>query len=563
MPKFGTQQSGASVEMHHLMCYFYKTGAQNYPTGKELIMGIYLNPGNENFRRALNADIYVDKTMMLDVLNRFIDKGNNYICVSRPRRFGKTIAQNMIAAYYSKGCDSKELFKDLLISTVPEYESRMNRFNVIKIDLNGEYETSEDKDFVISDLLEKLKEDLRDEFPDLTFRNRATVADMMLRVYAKTGETFIVLIDEYDVLVRENVSQKLFREYIGFLNGLFKNDTLRPAISLAYITGILPVVRDKVQSKLNNFKEYTIMDAKELAPFTGFTSDEVEGLCAKYHVDYEECRLWYDGYRQHGLEIYNPESVIESVSSGRFDDYWGKTSTYTVISDRINANFEGMKDDIIRMLSGENTGVRVNRFMNTMKDFKNKDDAFTYLIHTGYLAYNSEDRSCRIPNREIRQEWFFAIEDNSEYKTTDRIIKASKELLKETFSGNEKAVANALDASHINVTSNRSYNNEDALQSAIYLAYIYALNKYTVTKEMTAGKGFADLTYIPVKRESGPAMIIELKRNDSTESALDQIRDRQYFKSLDHYQGNLLLVGINYDENSKTHTCRIEKFRKD
>lgn len=525
-------------------------------------MGIYLNPGNENFADVVNpANIYVDKTMMLDIMNQYIARGNKYVCVSRPRRFGKTIAQNMIAAYYSKGCDSREIFKGKKISQVDGYEDNMNRFNVIQIDLNGEYETAEDKDNFLKNLLRKIKRDMRREFTDIDFDDESLV-DMMLDVHAETGETFIILIDEYDVLVREEVSDGLFREYLALLNGLFKNNTLKPAISLAYITGIMPVVRDKVQSKLNNFKEYTILDAKELAEFIGFTSDEVKELCDKYHIDYDECRQWYDGYSQHGFEIYNPESVIESITSGYFANFWGKTSTYKVIIDRLHANFDGMKDDVIRMMAGDSVDVKVERYMNTMKDFHNKDDAFTYLIHTGYLAYNLEDKTCRIPNNEIRNEWSYAIEDDTNYSTTDRIIKASGDLLKETWAGNADAVAKALDASHINVTSNRSYNNEDALQCAIYLAYFDALNYYTVVREMTAGKGFADLVYIPVKKEGYPAMIIELKKDKTTGAALEQIHEKRYFDSLSHYQGNLLFIGINYDEETKIHTAEIERFVK-
>lgn len=524
-------------------------------------MGIYLNPGNENFQEALRGEVYVDKTMMLDNLNTFMARGNKYICVSRPRRFGKTLAQNMVSAYYSRGCDSAELFSHLKIAAVPGYKDNMNRFHVIQIDMNSEYQSAEIKENTLKNLLRKIKREIRNQFSEIKFHEEDTLSDMMLQVYSQKKETFIILIDEYDVLVREQVSPALFDEYLRFLNGLFKSNTLRPALSLCYITGILPVIRDKVQSKLNNFREYTILDARELAPYVGFTAQEVRELCQKYGVDYEQCRRWYDGYRQHGIEIYNPESVIESVTTGHFYDYWGKTSTYEVISDRIQSNFEGMKDDVIRMLAGENIEVSVGRYTNTMTGFRNRSDAFTYLIHAGYLAYNLEDETCRIPNREIRQEWLYAVEDNSEYRETDRIIKDSKELLRQTMAGNEKAVARALDASHINVTSNRSYNNEDALQSAICLAYIYAVNKYTVVREMTAGKGFADVVFIPFQ-DMDPAMIIELKRNHSAKSALNQIRDKRYFDSLSHYRGNILFVGINYDEKEKTHTCEILRFRK-
>lgn len=308
-------------------------------------MGIYLNPGNENYKRSLASEIFVDKTEMLAKLNRFIETGNNYICVSRPRRFGKTVAQNMIAAYYSKGCNSREMFRNLKIAEV-----------------NG---------------------------------------------------------------------------YDRYLNALFKSNTLRPAISLAYITGILPIVCDRVQSKLNNFREYTMLDAKNLAEYVGFTSGEVEEICREHGMDYKEVQSWYDGYRQHGFEIYNPESVVESVLSDYCDDYWGQTSTYAVISDRIRANFDNTRDDVIRMLSGEDVDVNVTSFLNTMTDFRTEDQAFTYLIHTGYLAYNREDRTCRIPNKEIRQEWYNAIAEDDEYKETDRIIRASKELVKETRRGNK------------------------------------------------------------------------------------------------------------------------------
>ena len=205
--------------------------------------------------------------------------------------------------------------------------------------------------------------------------------------------------------------------------------------------------------------------------------------------------------------------------------------------------------------------VDADMFLNTMVDFKNKNDVFTYLIHLGYLAYDNVNQTCRIPNKEVREEWMRAISRTSEYDMTTQIIQASKQLLTATINGDESAVATALDESHIHVTSNRSYNNEDALQSAIYLSYIYALNKYTVIKEMTTGKGFADVVFIPIV-PGMPAMIIKLKRNKCTQSGIDQIRNKQYYDALSLYRGNLLFVGINYDENTKTHTCRIEKFIK-
>ncbi len=524
-------------------------------------MGIYLNPGYENFEQILAADIYVDKTMMIKEICRFIDKGNSYICMSRPRRFGKTFAGNMLSAYFSKGSDSRKLFEPLKIAQDPEFDRKLNKYNVIKLDMNSEYQNTLDKDRLIRRVNERVREEMSDVFSDVRITQEDSLADCILKVYAKTKQQFIIIIDEYDVLVREQVSENLFQEYLGFLNGLFKSDTLRPAIALAYLTGILPVVRDKIQSKLNNFREYTILNAGIFAPYIGFTDNEVRELCIAYGISYENCRRWYDGYTQRGLEIYNPESVIRCIEEGAFGSYWGRTSSYEVISDRIRMNFSGTRDDVIKMLAGEFAYVDADMYLNTMVDFNGKDDVFTYLIHLGYLAYDNEERTCHIPNKEVREEWIRALSRIEEYEVTTRIINASKQLLADTISGDEAAVAAALDESHIHVTSNRSYNNEDALQSAIYLSYIYALNKYTVVKEMTTVKGFADVVFIPFVPDL-PAMIIELKHNKTVESAIDQIRNKKYFDSLSHYQGKLLFVGINYDEKEKTHTCKIEQFTK-
>ncbi len=524
-------------------------------------MGIYLNPGNENFKIIVSSGNYVDKTSMISTINSFIDKGNNYICVSRPRRFGKTIAGNMLTAYYSKGCDSRDLFSSFNISKSADFEDKLNKYNVIKIDMNGAYQNIRDKENLIIILEDKIKAEIDEEFPEAMVAESDSLAEAILKVYSKTSENFIIIIDEYDVLVREQVSEEQFGRFLSMLNGLFKDDTLRPAISFAYLTGILPIVRDKIQSKLNNFEEYTFLDAYELSEFIGFTKEEVRKLCDDAEMDFEQLRRWYDGYHQNGFDIYNPESVIKAVTKKKYGSYWGKTSTYEAISDRVKQNFKGAKDDIIKMLSEEEVEVNITSYLNTMNSFISKDDMFTYLIHLGYLAYDSDKGTCRIPNREVRGEWLNAIAATKGYETTDEIIKESKTLLEETINGNEEAVARALDRSHIHVTSNRSYNNEDALQSAIYLAYIYALNMYTVIKEMTTGKGFADVVFIPYVPDM-PALVIELKKDKSPESALNQIKDKKYFSSLEHYQGDMLLVGIDYNEDTKEHRCKIERYNK-
>ena len=526
-------------------------------------MGIYLNPSNAGFKKTLAGNIFVDKSMLISELNKFIDSGNQYICVSRPRRFGKTIATNIMCAYYSKGCDSREIFSKLKISKAKNYEQYLNKLNFIKIDVASEYQNANDKNEMLKDLQKKVRDEFQEQYPKIRFVKNETIANCMMKVYKENNETFVIILDEYDCLVRDTFGTHLFADYLEFLNGLFKSDTLRPAIALAYLTGILPIVRDRVQSKLNNFREYTILNAYNLAEFVGFTEKEVKPLCKKYKVDFAQCKKEYDGYAQNGFEIYNPESVVMCMETKEFGNFWGKTSTYMVITDRLKHNYKGAKEDVIKMLSGEEIKVNITRYMNTMTDFHSKDDVFTYLIHLGYLAYNSKEGTCRIPNLEVRKEWNNAIEDMPEYSKTDEIIKDSEELLEQTLLKNSDAVAKALDNTHLHVSSNRNYNNENALAAAVYIAFVHALNYYNCFKELSTGKGFADLVYVPVvKSPEHPAIIIELKHNQSTGKALQQIQNKQYFDALDNYKGNLLFVAINYDKDTKKHECEITEWEK-
>lgn len=532
-------------------------------------MGIYLNPDNANFLDIVKSGIYIDKTMLIDVTNKLIDDSTyKFACISRPRRFGKSMAEDMLAAYYSKGAESKELFTQFKIAKTSCFEQFLNKYNVIKIDLNALFSEwksiqnkSENSKTVIGYITGLICNDFEKVFPKIHFPKERTVSGYIQSVYKEKGEKFIIIIDEYDVLVREQVSKEDFDLYLSFLVSLFKNAELKGAISLAYITGILPIIRDKVQSKLNTFKEYTMLDAGDFSEFTGFTTQEVMSLCKEYDCDFLECKSWYDGYKIGDFEIYNPEAVIQAVPKGKFKSYWGKTSTYEVISDKIRMNFAGIKDDVIKMLAGAKIDVDVLGYKNTLLDFANKDDVFTFLIHLGYLAYDEENEQCYIPNREISGEWQRAVRDDENYAQTNEIIAQSKELLAQTLEYNESAVEKALDKAHIHIASLKSYNNEDALQCAIYLAYIYTLSEYLVVREMPAGKGVADIVYIPIKNGK-PALIIELKHNGKVETAIAQIKEKQYFQCLDNWHGDILFVGINYDENSKKHECKIEKFVK-
>lgn len=526
-------------------------------------MGLYLNPNADAFEQDKNTRIYMDKSLMIEELNRLVNTKEDFVCMSRPRRFGKSMAGNMISAYYSKGCDTREAFRQMKLGQVPDYDKYLNKFNVIKLDLNELYQNAKKKGeetHLINQIDKRVADEFKIQFKNVVFSESDNSIDQcILRVYAETGEKFVIIIDEYDVLARERVPQTLFDNYLSFLNGLFKGSTIRPALSLAYITGIFPIVRDKVQSKLNEFSEYTMLDSGQFAPHIGFTEEETKELCEQYGCDFAEFQRWYDGYRLNDdVSLFNPKSVTTSISRKRMGSYWSATGSFEALKDYIMMDFAGIKQDVIRMISGESVPVNVTKFQNTLQSITNKDNVFTYLIHLGYLSYNYEEQTCCIPNEEVRLEWVNSIDDEENYASIMNLIKASKRLLDDTAAGNEEAVAKALDTAHTEVTNPLTYNDEHCFQSAICLAYFFANTRYTLVKELPTGKGYADLVLIPYLPNI-PAMVIELKHNKSAESALRQIKEKNYCQALNQYKGDLLFVGINYDEKTKEHQCKIER----
>ena len=528
-------------------------------------MGFYVNPSEELLRMAVNSRVYVDKSMILHELNQLLNTEDRFVCVARPRRFGKSMAGNMISAYYCKTANSRPILEKLKIAQIPDFETYLNAFNVIKFDVNGFFSNANKKKNIVPIFTTKLREEFMEEFPDCGIKKSYSLADCIEKIYQKTRTKFVMILDEYDVLVREQVKSSIFDPYLNFLNGLFKNADIAPAFALVYLTGVLPIVRDKVQSKLNLFTEYTMTDAKLLTEFVGFTEEETRALCEQYQMDFEECRRWYDGYKMNyhdkSFEIYNPKSVVQAMIDKKFGDYWTKTGSYDSIRIYISMNFEGIKDDVKTMIAGGYIGVKVDKFLNTMTDFHSKDAVFAYLIHLGYLAYDSTTKQCHIPNNEIRSEWIYAIEDDPDYAKAIEIVNNSKQLLDKTVEGDAQAVAEALSAAHEQLMSRQRYNHEACLQCAIRFAYFYATSRYTIISELPAGNGYADVVFVPYI-PNVPAMIVELRRNNSTGAALQQIENKQYFNVMDKYHGDLLLVAINYDEKTNIHTCEIKPFIK-
>ncbi len=525
-------------------------------------MGIYLNPGNKNFWKSIRSEIYVDKTGLIAHTNQRLNTRDQYICVSRPRRFGKSMTLEMLAAYYSCGCDSKALFDGFWIAQDKSYEEHLNKYEVIYLNMQ-QFLIEAEEGHVTQYLEQEVFEDLLETYGELLQKQNSGLAAALRRIYAKTDKQFIFLIDEWDCVMRERQeSEALQKQYLDFLRNLLKD---QPYVALAYMTGILPVKKYGVHSALNMFAEYSMTDQKMLEEYTGFTDTEVKALCERFDMDFNETSSWYDGYLFRKFQhVYNPRSVVEAMQCRIFSSYWTSTETYDALKTYMDMDFDGLRADIIQMLGGERIKVNTRSFQNDMRNFHTKDDVLTLLIHLGYLAYDAEHEETFIPNKEIIREFENAMSVGG-WTEVMRILKASEKLLADTLNGEAQCVADALDKAHTEVASILTYNDENSLSCAVGLAYYSARKDYRLIREFPTGKGFADIVFLPLPHTNKPALIIELKYGKPADTAIQQIKDRQYTQALAGYQGEILLVGIGYDKDNpnKPHSCVIEKINKE
>ena len=519
-------------------------------------MGIYINKGNEGFRSSRNSE-YVDKTGLISVVNSTLFTEQRFTCVSRCRRFGKSMAAKMLAAYYDHSCDSRSLFADLKIAGDPSFEKHLNKYPVICLDLS-DFVTRYKDDNIVDKMEERMVADILKAYPQVERQEGYDLMDYLSEIAAATGQRFIFIIDEWDAICREFAPDtKPMDRYVNWLRRMFKGGQSVDVFAGVYMTGILPIKKYKTESALNNFREYSMVMPGRLAGYFGFTKDEVKALCDKYSVDFDELEKWYDGY-QIGSEpsIFTPNSVMQAIDNRQCGSYWASTGAFDAVTDYIQMNFDGLKDDIIRMLAGGRCSVDPTGFQNDMSVIRSKDDVLTVLIHLGYLSFDGKESECYVPNREVAGEMANAVKSTGWKGVTDALLQ-SKQLLRDTLDGNAEAVAKAIEAVHDENTSILSYNNENSLACVISLAYYYARNDYVVHREYASGKGFADLVLIPRKNVSSPAIVVELKYGSAVDTALSQIRQKNYPAKVAEYADNLLLVGISYDPKTKTHSCVI------
>lgn len=527
-------------------------------------MGIYLNPDNTLYKRALNSKIYVDKSKLIEYTNQVLDTEQEFMCVSRPRRFGKSMAAQMLAAYYSRGCISDKLFDRLEIASHSSYKENLNKYDVIFIEMRQIFIEAGGTENFMQYLQEELLAELRELYNGYIKPEEKNLTKALASVYKKSNSPdkgFIFIIDEWDCIFREKKEdEEIQKKYLDFICSLFKG---RPYVKLAYITGILPIKKYGTHSALNMFDEFSMVNSYSLPESFGFTEKEVKELCQLYNNDYIEMQRWYDGYLVNGsLHIYNPQSVVSAINYKRYESYWTNTETYEALKIYIDMNFDGLKDAIITMLAGGTYKVTTRTFQNDMTTFSNKDDVLTLLIHLGYLGYNETKKEVFIPNYEIEEEVTNAIKFSGWHHIIEA-IEASEKLLEATINMDSDVVAKGIDMVHSDTTSVFNYNNENSLSCIISVAYYSARKDYFIYREFPSGIGFADIVFIPRVLSGKPAIIVELKWDNSVQGAIKQIKNKKYASSLKMYKGKILLVGINYDKKTKKHQCVIEEIIKE
>ena len=436
-------------------------------------MGRYLNPGNILFETALSSQIYVDKTNLITYTNKVLKSEQRYVCVSRPRRFGKSMAANMLASYYGRGVDSKSQFEHLKIGKDASFERHWNQYNVIFLNMQEVLSRTHDIEKMILQIEKSMLKDLKRAYPNVDYLEEDDLINVLYDIHAESKIPFVFIIDEWDCIFREKKSDAHAQKiYLDFLRNLLKD---KAYVILAYMTGILPIKKYGSQevnsaesgrearldgSALNMFDEFSMTNPKQLAEFVGFTETEVRELCTQYNMDFDETKRWYDGYRFENVDhVYSPRSVVSAMLSRCFDNYWNQTETFEALKEYIELNYAGLKEIVIELLSGGSKKINTSKFTNDMKTFKNADDVLTLLIHLGYLGYDYALQEVFIPNSEVAGEFYNAVEDAG-WEDVVKSISASDRLLKATWNKEADVVAAGIENAHFE-TYILKYNDEN------------------------------------------------------------------------------------------------------
>ncbi len=501
-----------------------------------------------NFKRILNNDIYVDKSMLIEKTNHMIGIGNGYVCITRPRHFGKISNMSMLGAYYTVGYDAQSLFDGLKIEKHDTFTKHLNKHHVIYIDFSRLSDPCNTYEDYISWVKFCLKHDIKD-----AYGVEAQVGEPIQEVMKRTKQNFIFLLDEWDAIFYESfMSEEDKKSYLKFLKGLLKD---QPYVELAFMTGVLPITKYTAGSELNMFDECSFVNDREYEDYYGFGETEVKELCKHFKQPvYKDLKYWYDGYyKSDGSSLFNPRSVSFALSKGYCKNYWTETGPMNEIADVIEHNVVAVREDIVQMVSGIPVEIELEGYGAAQLDLNNRNEILSAMVVFGFLSYH--DNELRIPNKELMEKFEKVLKRESMGEVAE-IASQSKQMLEATLNQDSEKVAAMMEAAHDKEIPCIQYNDENSMACVVTLCYLYARNHYDIIREAASGKGYAVFIFRP-KKDRYPPIIMELKYNKSAKDVIDQIHERNYVDKVKDYP-EVLLVGINYDTKTKHHECIID-----
>lgn len=534
-------------------------------------MGIFLNTNtpSEAYQAIASTRFFVDKTWLIhDILESLELDNQRYICITRPRRFGKTVMANMIGAFFGKMTDTKSIFNPLAIAKSDYYQKYRNSCDIFFIDFSRIPENCSTYQEYINRIIYCLKEDLKQTFSHIAIDFTKSIWDILADIFEKTECKFVFVIDEWDAIFHlPFISLKEQQEYLLFLKNLLKD---QPYVKFAYMTGILPIAKYSAGSELNMFAEYNMATKEKFSGYFGFLNEEVDALFEIYQrttkkpkITRKDLQVWYDGYHTAaGERLYNPKSIINALSDNQLGNYWTGSGPYDEIFYYIQDNIDAVRDDFVWMISGEHVETKIQEYAATARTLHTREQIYSAMVIYGLLTY--EHQEVFIPNRELMEKYNELLLSNEKMGYVSRLAKESSKMLKATLSGDTHQMAELLKFVHDTETPILSYNNENELSAVVNLMYLSARNKYHVEREDKAGEGYVDFIFYPENRQDD-AIILELKIDSTPDAAIQQIKDKKYALRFlgklgeeKQYRGRILAVGISYNRKTKEHFCKVE-----
>ena len=541
-------------------------------------MGTYLNSITPYtlYKSESLSPYFVDKTLMLRELFPYVSAGNRHICITRPRRFGKTIMANMISSFFQKASDSSDVFDSLTISQVDDYRRYKNQYNVIRIDFSKMPRNCDSYTQYIERIEALLIEDVKEAFPQVKINEADAVGDILESVFVQCGEKFIFVLDEWHFIFHRDFIKEIDKEkYVAFLSNLLKD---RPYVVLSYMTGILPIAKYSSGSELNMFAEFTMVNSPMFGEYFGFTDDEVDDLYRRYIVECDRqhkeksvtrkgLRDWYNGYyTKSGERVYNPRSVVFALQFNNLANYWTSSGPYDEIYYYIRNNISDVRDDLALMISGESVTAKIQEYAATSMNLSTRDEIYSAMVVYGFLSYLN-GKVC-IPNRELMEKFDELLVKNESLGYVYRLAKESEKMLKATLAGDTLTMERILEFAHNTEVPLLSYNHETELSAIVNLVYLAARDSYRVEREDKAGTGYVDFIFYPYDT-TADCIILELKVDHTPDEAIAQIIDKKYalkfmpkLAGQKIYTGRILAVGIGYWKESKKHSCKVEEILK-